>query len=169
MASNFKIDTREINNFMKKFKKAASKEFKQKLSLWLEAMGFEFLDIIQDEIIRSKTVDTRLLLNSFQKGNKSNLWSISNGGLTLEVGTNLEYAIWVNDGHFTTKEGVAARWVPGYWVGDKFTYEQGCKTGMLLKRKFVEGSHYWDNAIKIYEKVFHKSLEKNLQQWLDKF
>lgn len=169
MASGFKIDTKEIDKFMKKFKKAASKEFQEKLSLWLEAMGFEFLDIIQDEIIRTKTVDTRLLLNSFQRGNRSNLWAISNGGLTLEIGTNLEYAVLVNDGHFTTKNGVAARWVPGYWVGDKFTYQQGCETGMLLKRKFVEGSHYWDNAIKIYEKIFHKSLERNLQQWLDNF
>ena len=82
MASDFKIDTKEIDKFMKKFKEAASKEFQKKLSLWLEAMGFEFLDIIQDEIIRTKTVDTRLLLNSFQKGNRSNLWSLSNGGLT---------------------------------------------------------------------------------------
>lgn len=48
MASGFKIDTKEIDKFMKKFKKAASKEFQEKLSLWLEAMGFEFLDIIQE-------------------------------------------------------------------------------------------------------------------------
>lgn len=169
MASNFKIDTREIDRFMKKFKKAAGKEFKKNLSEWLEAMGFEFLDIIQDEIIRTKTVDTRLLLNSFQKGSSNNMWSISNGGLTLEIGTNLEYAVYVNDGHFTTKQGIEARWVPGRWVGDKFIYERGAQTGMLLRRKYVEGSHYWDNAIKIYEKIFHKSLDRNLQEWLNKF
>lgn len=90
MASNFKIDTRELDKFFKKFKKVASKEFKKEVATWLEAMGFEFLDIIQDEIIRTKTVDTRLLLNSFQKGNGENIWKISNGGLTLEVGTNVE-------------------------------------------------------------------------------
>lgn len=169
MASNFKLDTREINKFLDKFKKIASKEFQKELSLWLEAMGFEFLDIVQDEIIRTKTVDTRLLLNSFQKGNGDNIWTISNGGLSLLVGTNVEYAQYVNDGHNTTKDGVASRWVPGVWEGNKFTYIKGAKTGMLLKRKWVEGTHYWDSAMKIYEKIFHKSLEKNLQAWLDKF
>jgi hypothetical protein len=170
MASNFKIDTRELDKFFKKFKKVASKEFKKEVATWLEAMGFEFLDIIQDEIIRTKTVDTRLLLNSFQKGNGENIWKISNGGLTLEVGTNVEYALYVNDGHYTTKEGVLSRWVPGRWVGGKFIYDKNeKKQGMLLRRKFVEGSHYWDSAMKIYEKIFHKSLERNLQQWLDKF
>jgi hypothetical protein len=169
MASNFRIDTREIDKFLKKFKKVASKEFKDELIIWLDAMGFEFLDIIQDEIIRTRTVDTRLLLNSFQKGDNENIWSITNRGLTLEVGTNVEYALYVNDGHYTTKDGVPARWVPGVWAGNKFTYMRGATTGMLLKRKWVEGTHYWDSAMKIYEKIFHKSLERNLQAWLDRF
>ncbi|KGK88037.1 HK97 gp10 family phage protein [Clostridium sp. HMP27] len=170
MAKDFEINTKELDKFFKKFQKVASKEFKKEVATWLEAMGFEFLDIIQNEIIATKTVDTRLLLNSFDKGNGNNIWKISNGGLTIEIGTNVEYAQAVNDGHFTTKDGVASRWVPGRWVGDKFIYDASeRKTGMLLKRKFVDGTKYWDRAIKIYEKIFHKSLEKNLQGWLDKF
>lgn len=170
MANNFKLDTSQIDKFMKKFKKVANEEFKKELALWLEAMGFEFLDIIQDEIIRKGVVDTRLLLNSFSKGDSDNIWSITKAGLTLEVGTNLQYALSINDGHYTTKEGVSQRWVPGKWEGDKFIYDKNeKKSGMLLKRKFVEGYHYWDSAMKIYEKIFNKSLEKNLQGWLDKF
>ncbi|MFM9597800.1 HK97 gp10 family phage protein, partial [Streptomyces scabiei] len=63
---------------------------------WLEAMGYEFLDIVQDEVIRTKTVDARRLLNSFQKGDQENVFSMSSGGLTLDVGTNLEYASYTN-------------------------------------------------------------------------
>lgn len=170
MSKDFELNTKEIDKFLKKFNKAASTQLKKEVTKWLEAMGFEFLDIIQNEIIATKTVDTRLLLNSFGKGDGNNLWKISNGGLSLEIGTNVEYAQAVNDGHFTTKTGVASRWVPGRWVGDKFIYDAAeKKSGMLLKRKFIEGTHYWDRAIKIYEKIFHKSLEKNLQGWLDKF
>ena len=170
MASNFNLDTRELDKFFKKFNKAANKEFKKEVAIWLEAMGFEFLDVIQDEIIRTQTVDTRLLLNSFEKSDDENIWSITNRGLTLQVGTNLEYALYVNDGHYTTKQGVVSRWVPGRWDGNKFTYDKNERSaGMLLKRKWVEGTHYWDSAMKIYEKIFHKSLERNLQAWLDKF
>lgn len=78
----------------------------------------EFLDLIQDEIIRTETTDTRWLLNSFQRGHSENVWSISNGGLTLEVGTNVNYATYANDGHMQN-----SRFVPGYWKGDRFVYE----------------------------------------------
>lgn len=158
-----------LEEFLLKLEKASSGEFKSQVGLWLEAMGFEFLDIIQDEIIRLQVVDTRLLLTSFEKGNDKNIWELSKGSLTLHIGTNVEYARYVNDGHWLNPNGVATRFVPGTWSGDKFTYSKGAKTGMLLKQKFIEGKHYWENALFIFEKVFNKSLERNLEHWLKSY
>jgi len=116
----FEIDG--LKEFMNAVKEAADGGFVDQLGLWLEAMGMEFLDLIQDEIIRTETVDTRRLLNSFNKGDEENMWSISSGGLSLDVGTNVNYASFANDGHFTIdpSKGKDRRWVPGRWKGDRF-------------------------------------------------
>ncbi len=171
----FSIDGLEA--FAKALDDAANGGLKEEYSLWLEAMGMEFLDLIQDEIIRTGTVDTRRLLNSFGKGSASSniatkssdhVWEMHEGRLSLLVGTNVEYAWYVNDGHWTNKQGVATRWVPGHWSGKRFIYDPGAKTGMMLKQKWVAGSHYWDNAFAIFEKMFEKSLDRRLQEWIDK-
>ncbi|KIL80728.1 HK97 gp10 family phage protein [Bacillus badius] len=157
-----KFEIEGLDAFLNALDEAANGQLKEEMSLWLEATGMEFLDLIQDEIIRTKTVDTRRLLNSFGRGDSENIWSIQNGGLSLEVGTNLNYAAYANDGHRQNK-----RWVPGRWIGSRFEYDPGASTGMMLKEKWIEGSHYWDNAFSIFEKMFDKSLERRLQAWLD--
>ena len=63
---------------------------KREFSTWLEALGFQFLEEIQREIIRTGTVQTRNLLNGFQKGNAENVWTLNQGSLKLEIGTNVE-------------------------------------------------------------------------------
>lgn len=131
--------------------------------------NIDFLRVVQDEIVRRKVIDTRLLLASFEKGSAGNIWEIADGGLTLEVGTNVEYATYVHDGHWTNSKGVAQRWVPGYWEGDRFIYDPAAKTGMLLKQKWVKGNPYFDSAIRIYNKIFQASLEVKLEEWLDKY
>ncbi|MGG3801789.1 HK97 gp10 family phage protein [Metabacillus fastidiosus] len=151
-----------LDKFIKKIDKAADREAKREFSLWLEGMGMTFLELIQDEIIRTETVDTRRLLNSFDRGDSDNVWSITSRGLSLEIGTNLNYAIYANDGHFQKK-----RWVPGRWRGDRFEYDPSANTGMMLQEKWIEGSHYWDNALAIFERLFKKSLERRFQNWLD--
>ena len=166
----FEIDITEIQLYLKLINKAAEGEFKKQIALWFEACGFEFLRIVQDEIIRRKVVNTRLLLNSFEKGNQANnVWKVSDGGLTLEVGTNLEYAEYVNDGHWTNKKGQLSRFVPGVWRGDVFEYERDAKTGMVLKQQWIEGSHYWEAAIRIFERIFQTSVEKKMEEWRDTF
>jgi len=159
-----------LDELIKKLDKAANGGLRKEMTLWLEGMGMEFLDIVQDEIIRTKTVDTRNLLNSFKKGDGDNVWELKSGGLALHVGTNLDYASYVNDGHNTISldSGKDRRWVPGYWEGDRFVYDPDAETGMLLKQQWVDGTHYWDHALAIFEKMFHKSLEKKVQTWLDK-
>ncbi|KAA6450349.1 HK97 gp10 family phage protein [Bacillus swezeyi] len=150
-----------LDEFIQALDEAIDGGLQNQYQLWLEAMGFEFLD----------TVETRRLLNSFQKGDADNIFSTSAGNLTLDVGTNLEYASFVNDGHFTIdpSKNQDRRWVPGRWIGDRFQYDPNAETGMLLKFQWVDGSGYWDSALAIFERMFERSLDRKLQEWLDEF
>jgi hypothetical protein len=164
--SSFKLDIAGMKDFMKVVSNLADDaKLKQEVAEWLDACGFQFLEEVQNQIVSMGVVDTRRLLNSFDKGGSGNVWRTSNGGLTLEVGTNVEYAQWVNDGHWTNPEGVAVRLVPGEWNGDKFEYKKGAETGMFLKQQWVDGRPYWDNALIIFEKMFERSFEKKMQEW----
>ncbi|EJA0855076.1 HK97 gp10 family phage protein [Listeria monocytogenes] len=155
----------ELIEELETFKKGLPEKFKE----WLEASGMAFLDIVQDEIISSETVDTRRLLNSFSKTSAGNVFVMSGSGMSLEVGTNVDYAWYVNDGHFTINpnSGKDRRWVPGYWKGDKFTYDPGAKTGMMLTMKWVDGTNYWDTAISIFDTLFQTGMDKQLQKYMD--
>lgn len=167
--SRLDIDMTEFKEFFGKMERFAKGQFKEELIEYVDTIGFDFLRVVQDEIVRRKVIDTRLLLASFEKGSAGNIWEIVDGGLTLEVGTNVEYATYVHDGHWTNSKGVAQRWVPGYWEGDRFIYDPAAKTGMLLKQKWVKGNPYFDSAIRIYNKIFQASLEVKLEEWLDKY
>lgn len=161
------FEAEELKDFFAKCQKAGNGDFKKQLVLYLDGIGAEFLRILEDEIIRLKVIDTRLLLNSFQILEGKDALSITEGGLTLEIGTNVKYAAFVNDGHYTCKKGEKMRFVPGVWNGDKFEYQPGAKTGMMLKQKWVKGRHYWENALRIIDRMMPELLEKKLQKWLD--
>ena len=169
MGKYLSIDTKELETFVKKVEIAANGGFKKELDVFMEAIGVEFLRIVQDEIIRLETVDTRLLLNSFQIGSTDSIYTYSAGNFTLEVGTNVKYASYVNDGHWLNGKGIESRFVPGVWNGDKFIYTPGAKTGMVLKQKWIEGSHYWDSAIKIMETMLPGLVEAKIQQWIHSY
>ena len=91
------------------------------------------------------------------------------GGLTLTVGSTVDYAAWVNDGHWANPSGVNVRFVPGTWSGDRFIYQPGAKGGMVLRQQWVEGYHFWESGLRIIEKMMPKLLEVKLQEWLDKY
>lgn len=163
------IDTSDAGRFFDALETAAKGGFRKELELFLEGLGNEFLRIVEDEIIRRKVLDTRLLLASFHKGDGNNLWELTEGNLTLEVGSTLEYAGYVNDGHWTNPKGVDRRFVPGYWQGDRFVYDPNAKGGMVLKQHFVDGKPYFDSAIRILDKMLPSFLDEKLQEWLDNY
>lgn len=163
------FDLSELRKFFDKLQSAGKGDFKKQLELFLDGIGIEFLRIVEDEIIRRQVTDTRLLLASFNKGNTNNVWEMNEGGLALEIGTNIDYAKYVNDGHWTNKKGVAQRFVPGRWEGDNFVYDPSAKTGMVLKQKWVEGKHYWESALRILERIYPEMLERQLQTWIDEY
>ena len=160
------MNLRGMEQVMSKLERLADPDLKRQFALWLEASGFEFLDIVQDEIIRAQVVDFRNLLNSFKKGDQENVWVIKNGGLTIDIGTNVKYAKFVNDGHWLNPSGVEKRWVPGRWNGERFEYDPSSDTGMLLKQQWVEGQPYWDQAVAIFERIFAASFERKFRQWI---
>ena len=163
------FDMSEFREFFQRMERAARGDFRKELEQFMEGLWNEFLRILQDEIVRRQVVDSRLLLASFEKGNDQNVWEISDGGLTLEVGTNVEYAGYVNDGHWTNTKGVERRFVPGYWEGDRFIYDRSAEGGMMLKQHWVEGAHYWESALRILDRIYPELLERKMQQWLDSY
>ena len=164
------IDATELRRFVERLNQAGrGKEFEKELSRFLDAIAVEFLSYVQDFIIQAGSVDTRLLLNSFQKSGEGSVFIAQEGGLQIEVGTNVEYASFVNDGHWLNPRGVDMRWVPGEWQGERFIYQPGAKTGMLLKQKWIEGSHYFDDAIRLMERMAPQFMERKIEQWLGQF
>ena len=169
MSGSVNIDMSEFKEFFGTLERAAKGDLRKELELFLEGLGDEFLRILQDEIVRQKVVDGRQLLASFEKGSDGNIWNMKEGGLVLEVGTNVEYAGYVNDGHWTNPQGVERRFVPGYWEGDRFKHDPGAKGGMVLKQHWVEGKHYWESALRILDKIYPELLEEKLQGWIDRY
>lgn len=169
MAKSIKIDFSQFDDFIKLVDKAANGDLKKELIRFLDEIGTEFLTIVQDEIQRLEVVDTRLLLSSFQKGAKDNIWILNESDMTLEVGTNVKYAAAVEYGHWTVPKGEKQRWIPGYWNGDKFVYSPGAKTGMLLKQKWIEGKKYMGSAVNIMSKLFPKYMEHRFNEWLKQY
>ena len=164
------IDATELRRFVERLNQAGrGKEFEKELSRFLDAIAVEFLSYVQDFIIQAGSVDTRLLLNSFQKSGEGSVFIAQEGGLQIEVGTNVEYASFVNDGHWLNPRGVDMRWVPGEWQGERFIYQPGAKTGMLLKQKWIEGSHYFDDAIRLMERMAPQFMERKMRQWLEQY
>jgi hypothetical protein len=165
MGQYVSIDVTALRDFAKKLEQAGAGDMKKEFEIWLDGIGNEFLRIVTDEIISREAVDTRLLLSSFTKGGNGNIWVMNEGGLTLEVGTNVEYAKYANDGHRQTP----GRFIPGSWNGDRFVYTPGAKTGMVLKASWVEGKHYWEAAIRIIEKMMPTLVEAKFNQWLSQY
>lgn len=163
------VDMSAFKAFFQRMESAAKGDFRKEFELFLEGLGNEFLRILQDEIVRREVVDTRQLLASFERGRDGNVWELTDGGLTLEVGTSLDYAGYVNDGHWTNPKGVERRFVPGYWTRGSFVYDPSAESGMMLKQRWVEGKHYWESSLRILEKIYPELLEAKLQQWLDSY
>lgn len=137
--SDVTFDISELQAFFNRLERASNGEFAREVQRWLDAIGVDFLRVVQDEIIRLEVVDTRALLNSFKARNRPghNIFRKLSNGLGIECGSNLDYASYVNDGH------------------------------NLRNGEWWEGYHYFDNAKFIFEDIFKEALENKLQEWLD--
>lgn len=164
--ANVTIDMSECRAFFKRMEQAGNSDFKKELETFLEGLGEEFLRIVKDEFIhRHKNTGYGQLVSSFAKGGTDNIWRYEDDNLTLEIGTAVKYAGWVNDGHRQQK----GRFIPGYWQGQRFIYDPSAKGGMVLKAEWVEGLHFWEAALHAMEELCPKMLEEKLNQWLNDY
>lgn len=174
------IDMSEIKSFFENMKSAGKGALQKELEVFLEALAEEFLNLIQEEFKnRHKNTGFGFLISSFSRGGAGNVWRYEDENLTIEVGTVLKYAGYVNDGHrtldpaktrhFKLPNGERARYVPGYWQKKKFICDPSSKTGMVLKYKWVEGLHFWEAALTAIKRTCPQLLEKKLDEWLEKY
>lgn len=99
---------------------------------------------------------TGRLKGSMSQGHADNVFQIVVGKRSyVFVGTNVEYAQYVNDGF----KQEAGRFVPGEWKSGTFHYIPGHDGGMVLTGKIVEGAKMFENAMDYIEDDIGKIIE----------
>lgn len=142
------IDTSQLEDFVKKSQRC-QREMKPYAARTLDEIGQQFLDMVVSEIRANGNFISGKLAASFSKGGAGNIYRLDAGGLTLEIGSSIKYAKWVNEGHGQRP----GRFVPGFWSGKRFVYVPGYGKGMVLKANFVKGSFYFDEAVDQLEEL----------------
>ena len=119
--------------FVENFAKLVDKWGEKKAEL-LMRMG----NIYQAEIIPNVPVDTSRLVDSifvFGEGISQDY---------VEVGTNVEYALYVNDGHIQHKRFLPADKLT---VGGKTKYLKDNSKGIMLRERYVQGTFFMEKGM----------------------
>jgi hypothetical protein len=96
------------------------------------------------------------LKGSMTQGHPDNVFQLQVGQQSyVVVGTNVEYAPYVNDG-FQQEKG---RFVPGEWRGDTFHYIPGHGSGMVLTGKIVPGAKMFEKSMDYLEDDMDRIIE----------
>ncbi|WP_235615952.1 HK97 gp10 family phage protein [Brevibacillus reuszeri] len=130
-------------------------------------LGEELLNHVIDELGSQDLIDTGTLWNSFSQGDQNNVWEFDGdrNTLSLEVGSNLTYAEYLNDGYTIDK----SYFVPGYWNGvGKFIYDPSAKGGFMVKPRSFIGRKYFDIALQDFQGGMQALLQKLLQAEMER-
>ena len=121
------------SDFVNCFSKLVDK-WRDKKAILLQRMG----NIYHEEIIPNVPVDTsRLVDNIFVFGE-----GISQD--YVEVGTNVEYALYVNDGHVQHRRFLPA---DSLTVGGKAKYlKKNDQKGIMLRERYVQGAFFMEKG-----------------------
>ena len=117
------------------------KNFAQFVDMWdakkrklLERMG----NIYRGEVMRHVPVDTSHLIDHID---------VYGDGIPLdyiEVGTNVEYALYVNDGHVQHKRFLPADRLS---VNGKAKYIKGGAKGIMLSERYISGAFFMEKGL----------------------
>lgn len=114
----------------------------------------ELAKICLEEISPLIPVDTSRLVGSFQIG-----------VITpdeAEIGTNVEYAIYVNDGHVQHKRFLPISYLS---AGGRGKYiKPGNTKGIMLKEKYIPGKHFLENGMRQAEPRMKTLIESFMEQ-----
>ena len=106
------------------------------------------------EISRFIPVDTSRLVSSFQVGVVT--------PNEAEVGTNVEYALYVNDGHVQHERFLPIQYIS---VRGRGKYIQpGNTKGIMLKEKYIPGKHFLENGMRQAEPHMKNLIESFMEQ-----
>lgn len=155
----------DFRDFQKRMEKM-NRNLPQALEKIMYQLGEELLNYVINEIGSQDLIDTGALWNSFSQGDKNNIWQFDadRNTLTLEVGSNLPYAEYLNDGYTIDK----SYFVPGYWNGvGKFIYDPDAKGGFMVRPRSFIGRKYFDIALQDFQGGMQALLQKLLQAELE--
>lgn len=142
------------------------RELHQVLQEALEQLGTWLLQLTQQRT----PIDTGELYQSFNRGHPLNIWRVNfeRDTLELHVGSDADHALPVEEGHWANPQGVAVRWVPGYWSGDRFIYDPASDTGMALKQQWIPGYHMFEIAFEQLDPIAQNYLAAKIQGVFDR-
>ncbi len=168
MEVQFEWDREEFKALVNKFKYMSDIGFKKFCYKYLDTMGEQLLDEIVKEIKKNEHIVSGLLIRSFKRGHEENHFKLDLGKLELEVGSITEYAGFVNDGHWLNPQGTEKSFVSGYWTKKgHFKHDPNAKSGMVVTQRWIEGSHYFDNAVDVIEKLMPEKFEEMLEAYYE--
>ena len=117
----------------------------------------DMLNICNEQILPKIPVDTSRLVSSFQIGTVTPDWG--------DTGTNVEYALYVNDGHVQHR-----RFLPATYLSAKGRrkYLKSGKSGqepkgIMLKERYIPGVFFLENGMKEAE----PRLKAKGESWLE--
>ena len=132
MAGDLGFSIEGWDEFVENFAEFVDK-WEDKKKILLERMG----NIYHAEIIPHVPVDTSRLVDSFY---------VFGEGIPqdyIEVGTNVKYALFVNDGHVQHKRFLPADRLS---VGGKAKYLKNGSKGIMLKERYVKGAFFMEKG-----------------------
>ena len=111
-------------------------------------------NICLSEISPLIPVDTSRLVSSFQVGVVT--------PNEAEIGTNVEYALYVNDGHVQHRRFLPISYLS---AGGRGKYIQpGNTKGIMLKEKYIPGKHFLENGMRQAEPHMKNLIESFMEQ-----
>lgn len=117
-------------------------KWEEKKIILLQRIG----NIMEEEIAPNIPVDTSRLVSSFTV-------SVT-GSESVQYSTNVEYALYVNDGHVQHKRFLPIRYLGANGkkmlvskYGKRRKGKKGGVGGIMLKEKYVAGKHYIENGM----------------------
>ena len=133
MADDLGFTVEGWDEFVKNFEKLVDK-WDEKKRILLLRMG----ELYHEEVIPNVPVDTSHLVDHifvFEDGIPQDY---------IEVGTNVKYALYVNDGHVQHK-----RWLPAEKLsaGGKSKYLKAGAKGIMLTERYVQGKFFMEKGM----------------------
>ncbi|MED0757408.1 HK97 gp10 family phage protein [Aneurinibacillus thermoaerophilus] len=114
----------DFDGFAKKLTKLQRDHLPRIIQEVILSLGDEMLNEIVSEIQSQDLIRTEMMQESFQKGGYKNIWrwDVDRNAITLEVGSELFYTTFVNDGYKIkkTKDRRGRRIKPRTFMGRKF-------------------------------------------------